>query len=132
MRPVERVPRAATPPAERHAIGPQRRACLVLHEPARVLLEQLRLLFRDERGDPDRRLEAAIPNRLEDAAHVAAERGACVQPVAHRRLIPIVDLDVFEARNVPGDRVEVVEHLLRRHSGTEAVPRTPPGRRSGA
>jgi hypothetical protein len=65
---------------------------------------------------------ANLPQHVLDPA---AERRAGIQPVAHRRLIPVVDLDVLEAGDLPGDGVEVVEHLRRGHLRAEAVPRAP-------
>src|SRR5262249_20545249 len=47
------------------------------------------------------------------------------QPVAHRRLITIVDLNVFEAGRILRDEVEVIEHLLRCDTRTEAIPGAP-------
>ncbi len=82
-------------------------------------------LLGNERRDPDGRLEAAIANLTEDRLHLATECAAGLQPIPHRRLIAIVDLDVAEARDVTRNDVEVVEHLLRGDLGPEAVPRTP-------
>src|SRR5439155_14357467 len=122
MRAVEDVPRTAPPPAERDAVGAKRRPIGVFDEPVAVLLKHLRRLFGDERRHPDRRLEPAFADLGEDALHVAAERRAGFEPVAHGGLIAIVDLNVGEARHVVLDRREIVEHLLRCDARSEAVP----------
>ena len=70
MRAVERVPRATAPAAERDAIGAQRLAVIVFHEPVGMLLEEIRALFGDERRHPDRRLESAIADLLEHRLHL--------------------------------------------------------------
>src|SRR5205085_32842 len=129
VRAVEHVPRAASPAAERDAIRAERFAFFVTHKPIRVLLEDVRLLFRDERRDPDGRLEAARANLFKYALHVAAESRARLQPIAHRRLIAVIYLNVLETRNVFGDEVQIVEHLLSRDARPEAVPRAPARRR---
>src|SRR5262249_21330000 len=97
MRAVEREPGSTPPATEGDAIGSQRRACFVFDEPVGMLLENGGGRFGDERCDPDRRLEAALVDLLEDAAHVAPERRAGVEPVAHRTLIPIVNLHVLQS-----------------------------------
>src|SRR6185503_14374627 len=86
MRTVQRVPWSAPPAAEGHAVRPKRRTSGLLDEPFRMLLEDSRLLFRDERRDPDRRLESAAPDLGEHRADVAAERRAGLEPVTHRAL----------------------------------------------
>ena len=35
-----------------------------------------------------------------------------VEPVAHGRLIPVVDLHVLQSGDLPGDHIEVIENLL--------------------
>ena len=129
MRAVERVPWPAPPAAERHAIGSQRRAGGVLDEPAGMLLKDRGLLFGNERRDPDRGLESAASNLIEHGAHAATERRAGREPVAHRALIPVVDLHVLQTGEALRDDVEVVEHLLCGDARAEAIPRAPAGRR---
>src|SRR5438552_2881559 len=90
--------------------------------------EQIRFLFRDERRYPNRRLESACTDIGEHGSHVAAERRASLEPVAHCTLVAIVDLHVSEGGHGRRDDVEIVEHLLRGHAWPEAVPRTPAGR----
>src|SRR5438105_3887910 len=128
MRAIEHVPRTVTPSAERHAIGTQRCTVRVLDEPVRMRAEQIRFLFRDERRYPNRRLESACTDIGEHGSHVAAERRAGLEPVAHCTLVAIVDLHVSEGGHGRRDDVEIVEHLLRGHAWPEAVPRTPAGR----
>ena len=77
-----------------------------------MLLKDVRLFFSDERRHPDGRLEAALANLFQNALHVAAKRRAGLEPVAHRRLIAVVDLHVTQAGRVFRDEVEIVEHLL--------------------
>src|SRR5204863_672026 len=109
--------------------GAQGLAFVVFDKPVGVLLEDVRLLFGDEGRDPDGRLEAARANLSEHAAHVAAEGRARLKPVAHRRLIAVVNLYVFQAGDVLLDEVEVVQDLPRRDARPEAVPGAPAGRR---
>jgi len=59
-------------------------------------LEHVRPGLGHERGDPNGRLEAATTNLVDYASDVAAERRACFEPVAHGRLITVVDLDIPE------------------------------------
>ena len=122
VRAVEHVPRAAPPAAKCHLVGTQRRSVGVLDEPSRMLLEDMRLFFGDEGRNPDRRLEATRLDRLQHLANISAERRARFQPVAHRRLIPLVDLHVGQSRNLLRDDVEIVEDVLRGDTRTEAVP----------
>src|SRR5206468_704022 len=74
--------------------------------------------------------ESTRTDLFEHSLHVSAEGRSCFQPVAHGRLITIVDLNVFKPRRILGDEVEIVEHLLRRDARTEAIPGAPAGRRS--
>src|SRR4029453_3127717 len=64
---------------------------------------------------------------LQHGLHAAAECGTGLEPVAHRRLVAVVDLDVLQAWNLLRDDVEVVAHLLRRDARAEAIPRAPAG-----
>src|SRR5256885_16042570 len=50
---VQHIPWAMTPAAKRHAVGSQRVALTVCYKPIRMLLEDMRLFFRDERRHPD-------------------------------------------------------------------------------
>src|SRR5207244_7440808 len=122
---LQRVSRTATPPAERHAIGSQRRASVIPDEPVAMRLKDSRSFLRDERRDPNRRFEPSLPDPIEDRADVAFERGAGVEPVAHRALIAIVYLDVFQRRDPLRDDVEIVEHLLCGDARAETVPLAP-------
>src|SRR5262245_32535533 len=108
---VKRVPRTVPPTAERDSIRTQRFAIDVLNEPVGMFAEEMRVLFGDEWRNPDSRLEAGVADSLEHAARVSAECGSGLQPVAHRRLIAVVYLNVLQARRMFGDEVEVVEHL---------------------
>ena len=128
---IQGVPGAAAPPTEGHLGCGQRRAVGVLHEPVRMLLKQMRIGFSDEWGHPDGRLEAAPPNLFEHAQHVAAESFPRLEPIAHGRLIAVVDLNVFQARDVLGDLVQIIENLLRGDARSEAIPGAPAGGRRG-
>src|SRR5215510_6364543 len=131
MSAVEHVPWTTSPAAKGDAIRSQRRAVRIFHEPVGVLLKHMRLFFRDERRDPDRWFETTLANLFEHALHVAAESGASLEPVAHGRLVAVVDLHVTQTGGLFGDEVEIVEDLLRRDARAEAVPRTPARRRRG-
>src|ERR1051326_6109175 len=112
VRAIERIPRPAPPAAERDAVGAQRLALIVFHKPIGVLFEEMRILFRDEWGDPDGRLEAAFTNLFEHALHVSAEGRSRFQPISHRWLIPVINSNVSESRYLLVDEIQVVEHLL--------------------
>src|SRR5262245_54037581 len=127
---VDRVPRTATPSAESHAIGPQRRAGVVFDEPVGMLCEQFRFGFGDERRDPDGRLETLSSNRIEHRSNIAAKCGSGVEPIAHCALIAIVDLDVLEPGILVRDHVKVVQHLLCGDTRAEAIPGAPTGWRT--
>ena len=77
-----------------------------------MLLEEMRLFLRDERRHPDRRLKTTVANLFENALHVAAKRRAGLQPIAHRGLIPVVNLHVRQTGRRFGDEVEIVQHLF--------------------
>ena len=62
-----------------------------------VLLEEMRPGFGNEGRDPDGGLEASGLDLFQHRSNVAAEGRACLQPVAHRRLVSVVNLDVFVA-----------------------------------
>src|ERR1051326_9106123 len=126
---VEHVPWTTSPTAKGDAIRSQWLAVRVFHEPVRVLLKHARLFFSHERRNPDGRLKTTLANLFEHALHVAAEGSAGLEPVAHRRLIAVVDLHVAQTWDVFGDEVEIVEYLLCRDARAEAVPRTPACRR---
>src|SRR5262245_5590866 len=95
-----------------------------------MLLEQMRFFFGDERGNPNRRFEPARANLFEHRLNITAECSAGFEPVTHRRLIAVVDLDVLQAGRVLCDEIKVILYLLCRDTRTEAVPGTPAGRRS--
>src|SRR5215212_430426 len=126
---VEHVPWTTPPPTKRNSIRAQRLSVRVFHKPIRVLLKDLRLLLGDKRRNPDRRFKATPANLFQNALHVAAKRGAGLEPVARRRLIAVVNLHVTQPRCVFGDEVEIVQNLLRGDAWTEAIPRAPAGRR---
>src|SRR6185369_3104705 len=128
MRVVEHVPWTTTPATKRYAIGAERLAVCILHEPIPMLLEDVRLFLGDERCNPDRGLEAARADLLQHALDVSAERRTRLEPVAHCRLVAVVDLHVTQTGRVLRDEVEIVEDLLGRDARTEAVPRAPAGR----
>src|SRR5687767_7602614 len=96
-----------------------------------MLLKDMRLFLRDKRRDPYGGVKASLANLFEHALHVAAECGARLEPVAHRRLVAVVDLHVTQTGRVFRDEVEIVEHLLRGYTWSKAVPRTPTGRWRG-
>src|SRR5262249_40533959 len=115
---------------ECHAIGAKRALSLPIDdEPVAMLLKQSGRLLGNERRNPDGWFEASAANLIEDRSHTAAEGRAGIEPITHRALVPVVDLDVLESRNATRDRVEVVENLLRGDGRPEAVPGTPARRR---
>src|SRR5262245_44764289 len=122
MRAVERIPGAAPPSAEGDFVRAQWIAVSALDQPVRMSFEQMRFLLGDERSDPNRRLETSFANLFQYAFYVTAESRARLQPVAHCRLVAVVDLNVLQAGRAPGDKVEVVAHLLRGDARTEAIP----------
>src|SRR5215204_2219618 len=126
---VEHVPWTTPPPTKCNSIRAQRLSVRVVHKPIRVLLKDLRFLLGDKRRNPDRGFKAALANLFQNALHVAAKRGAGLEPVAHSRLIAVVNLHVTQIRCVFGDEVEIIENLLRGDAWTEAIPRAPAGRR---
>src|SRR5215203_1556857 len=97
---VECVPRTASPAAEGHAIRAERFAVGTVHEPLGMLAKQIGFLLGDERCNPDRRFETSLANPFQNALHIAAECGAGFQPIAHRRLVTVIDLNVLELRSV--------------------------------
>src|SRR5437867_566072 len=94
-----------------------------------MLLEDVRFLFCDKRRNPHRRFESTRANLFENGLDISTESGSGFQPVAHSRLITIVDLNVFEAGHILRDEVEIIENLLCGDAGTEAIPGAPSGRR---
>src|SRR6266700_465370 len=114
-----------TPAAKRHAVRSQRVALTVCYKPIRMLLEDVRLFFGDEGRHPDGWFKAARPNLLQHTLHVPTEGRAGLQPVAHRRLIAVVDRNVLKARRVFRDEVQIVEHLLRGDPRPETIPGAP-------
>src|SRR5215831_4199374 len=130
MSSIKHVPWTTPPAAERHLVRTQWRGIISHHEPLGMLLEDMRIFLGDERRNPDRRLKAANADLFEHSLNVSAESAAGFQPVAHGGLITIVDLNVFEARRILRDEVEIVEDLLGRDARTEAIPGTPSSRRS--
>ena len=95
-----------------------------------MLLEDVAAGLGDERGHPDGGLEALLADRLQHALHVAAEGLAGLQPVAHGRLVAVVELDVFELRRVLDDGGEIVHHVLAGDARAETIPAAPAGGRS--
>src|SRR5262249_60025086 len=96
----------------------ERLAVVVLHEPVRMLLKDVRAGFGDERRHPDRWFEALLANRLQYVLHAAAERAARLEPIAHRGLVAVVKLYVLKLGRILLDCGEVVHHVLR--GGTRA------------
>src|SRR5436190_2072074 len=90
-----------------------------------MFLEHLGARLRNKGGNPDRRFEASLTNRLQHALRITAECSSGVEPVAHRGLIPVVDLHVLQSGDLPGDYIEVIENLLCRDTGSETIPGAP-------
>src|SRR5215472_9010174 len=128
MRSIQRVPGRVTPSAECDFAGQQRLAVAAANEPLRVLLKDLRILFCDKRCNPDGRFESPSPNLLVHFDHISAERLAGLQPVSHRGLITVIDLHIFQLRQLLRNDVQVLQDLRTRYPGTKAIPRTPAGR----
>src|SRR5262252_1925419 len=91
-----------------------------------MLLKEMRPLFSNKRCYPDGWFEAFLPDRLEHTLHVAAEGCSRLEPVSHRRLVAIIDLNVLEPWYLLRDEIEIVEHLPCCNPRAEAVPRAPP------
>src|SRR3954452_7256338 len=89
----------------------------------------MRARLGDERRDPEGRLEALLADGLEDALHVAAEGLPRFQPVAHRGLIAVVELDVLELRDILRDGGEIVHDVAGGDARSEAIPTAPAGGR---
>src|SRR5258706_2756529 len=102
VRAVDRVPRAVPPSAEADRVRWQRLAGIVFQKPLGVLAEHLRVLFGDERRNPNSRLEPAPSNLFDDAENVAAERLAGDQPFADGRLVAVSHLHELQRRNLTG------------------------------
>src|SRR5947209_7350005 len=96
MRSVQRVPGPAAPPAKGDLIGGKRLSHFVLYEPLRMLLEYTRTRLSNERSHPDCRLKPSRPDRFQYTLQVAAESLASVQPIAHGRLVAVVNLHVAQ------------------------------------
>src|SRR5262245_50883277 len=94
-----------------------------------MLLEYARAFLGDEWRNPNRRLEPSLADAPQHGPHVTTERLACLEPVAHRRLIAIVDLYVAQRRHPAGDELQILHHLVGRDFRTKAVPRAPALRR---
>src|SRR6266852_6056141 len=125
MRSIQLVPRPVSPSAEGHFVRRQRRAVGAFDEPIRMLLKYVRIGLGYKWSHPDSRLESAPANLLEHAQHVAAEGLPGFQPISHRWLISIVNLDILQARDIFCDLVQIVENLLRGNTRSEAIPGTP-------
>src|SRR5450759_2142821 len=127
---IERVPGAAAPSLEGDLVGGERLTVLALHEPIRVLLEDVAAGLGEARTHPAGGLEALLADRLEHAPHVAAEGLAGFQPIAHGGLVAVVQLNVLELRRILDDRREIVHHVLTGDAWAEAIPTAPAGGRS--
>src|SRR5260370_41431592 len=86
------------------------------------------MLLGNKRSDPNTGLEAALPNLFQDRNDIPAKRLAGVQPVTHRHLVAVVNLNVAQLGKLLGNNIQVLEHLIGSYPWTEAVPRTPSGR----
>src|SRR5258708_4912544 len=92
----------------------------------------MRLFLSHERRHPNSWFIAARANLFKNALYIAAEACAGFQPVAHRWLISVVDLNVLELWRIPSDEVQIVSYVLGGHSRSEEIPRAPTGRRRPA
>src|SRR5258708_31772873 len=92
----------------------------------------MRLFISHERREPNSRFVAARANLFKNSLHIPAEGCTGFQPVAHRWLISVVDLNVLELWRIPGDEVQIVPYVLGGHSRSEKIPRAPAGRRRPA
>ncbi len=101
----------------------------VFHKPVGVLFEEMRILFGDKRGDPDGWLEAAFADLLEHALYVSAEGRSGFQPIAHRWLIAVVNLNVSQSGYLLGNEIQIIEYLLGGNFRSETIPGAPTGRR---
>src|ERR1700681_3987150 len=92
----------------------------------------MRLFLSHERRDPNSRLETPRASLFKHSLYIAAKGRAGFQPVAHRWLISVVDLNVLELGRIPRDEVQIVQNVLRGHSRSEKIPRAPTRRRRRA
>src|SRR5262245_50533933 len=126
---IKRIPGNVTPTAKSNSVGTQRCAIDIPHEPVRMLFEDMRFLFSNERSHPDRWLKPAFADLLEHPPYIATKRRARFEPIAHRWLIAIINLNVFQTGRIPGNHVEVLEHLRGSDPRAKAVPGAPTGGR---
>src|SRR5262249_9719459 len=108
VRTIQGVPGSVTPSSKRHPVGRQRFTVVALHEPICMLLEDSRTLLGHKRSDPDSWFKTSLANLLQDCYNIAAKRPAGFQPVAHRRLIAIVNLDIFQLRQLLRNDIQVL------------------------
>src|SRR5512132_4351997 len=102
---VEDVPGPMPPTCKRDQVGTQWLAVVVFNEPVGMLCEDVRLLFRYKWRHPDCRFEVTLANLFEHSLNVPPEGRSRLKPIAHRRLVTIVDLNIPKTRRVLGDEV---------------------------
>src|SRR5262249_55513064 len=88
-----------------------------------------RIFFRDKRGNPDCRLEPLLPNASKHGLNMSAERVSRLKPVAHRGLVPVIDLDVLQPRHILSNKIQILEYVIGSDARTKTVPGTPTGHR---
>ena len=79
----------------------------------------------DKRSDPDCRFQALGADVAQHRSHVAPERFPGLEPVAHPRLVAVIDLEVTQTGNILFGPGGVAPDLPRSDSRTEAIPRAP-------
>ena len=119
---VEHIPGSASPAAERAAVGTQRRTGLIHHKPVRMFPEQLRILLRYERRDPDRRLQPELRNSAAERRDARRKVRMRNQPVPHMRLITVVDLNKTQFGEFCFHQSGAAENIGLRNLRAVAVP----------
>jgi hypothetical protein len=71
---------------------------IVFDKPIRVLLEDVRALFRYKRRHPDCRFEVTLADLFQHSVNVPAEGRSRSKRIAHHRQVTIVNLNVPEAK----------------------------------
>ena len=126
---IKHIPGAPSPAAERVSVGRERGAVRVGNEPIGVFAEEARILFGDERRDPDGRDESPVCDHPAQLPDPPGESRIGLQPVPHERLISVVDLHVGESQRTIRNRFKIVDHVPLGDLRPVAVPRTPSGGR---
>src|SRR5215813_11513676 len=126
MRAIDYVPWPSTPATKGDSVRSQRLPRRIFYKPIRMLLENVRLFFSDKWSNPNRGLETTRANLLQHSLYVSTKCSPSFQPVSHRRLVAVVDLNVPELWCVASNEIQIIEHLLCGNTWSKAIPRAPP------